>query len=111
MTYALLVLQWGRAMVSAETSRAMDSLCHSRSLQWGRALVSAETGALRMPRAPLGSLQWGRALVSAETSRRGNGHHQEVRASMGPRSGERGNTVVSGGPGKNLQLQWGRALV
>ena len=37
-------------------------------LQWGRALVSAEAVACFSRGSPVGRLQWGRALVSAEAT-------------------------------------------
>src|SRR5260221_1689617 len=56
-------------------------------------------------------LQWGRAQVSAEI---GWGVAQRVtkqRASMGPRSGERGNAPTQVGAVALTLLQWGRAQV
>ena len=83
-------------------------------LQWGRALMSAESVRLstRSMRTVI-ALQWGRALMSAE---RCLFHvHRQLRlglASMGPRSDERGEKLgrmVAIPPGE--LLQWGRALM
>ena len=59
-------------------------------LQWGRALVSAEGKVVLDLVGSAAVLQWGRALVSAEGWRLVLCLPRSYRASMGPRSGERG---------------------
>ena len=81
-------LQWGRALSSAEMPPGQESLRRSAMLQWGRALVSAEIAAL---------------VVTVSGIRR---------ASMGPRSRERGNLhAARQSSASAYMLQWGRALV
>ena len=55
-------------------------------------------------------LQWGRAPMSAEIADVGSERAPRHRASMGPRSDERGNMTTKRKPHKRpLTLQWGRA--
>ena len=42
MSATFTVLQWGRALVSAEGAADFIALQSAMALQWGRALVSAE---------------------------------------------------------------------
>ncbi len=132
----LAVLQWGRALMSAEIQSGLSVSSALRNasmgprsdergngvlrnterapagLQWGRALMSAEI--IRRPRGAerRRTLQWGRALMSAEIMML-RGQSRFVRdASMGPRSDERGNLF----PLSQVELdvcvlQWGRALM
>ena len=90
-TNKAILLQWGRAPMSAE----MVTMALDRNLQAGASMGprSDERGNLReevRKRTHL-SLQWGRAPMSAEIQfqycRASNPHV----ASMGPRSDERGN--------------------
>ncbi len=60
-------------------------------LQWGRALMSAEMPPIAAAGRPPPPLQWGRALMSAEMARPPQGCSCRRVASMGPRSDERGN--------------------
>ena len=60
------LLQWGRALVSAEMQAVDQNQGYSYWLQWGRALVSAEIHVLQPHFHRIVMLQWGRALVSAE---------------------------------------------
>jgi hypothetical protein len=79
------VLQWGRAQSSAEITPIPDGIVQIQGLQWGRAQSSAEMrGDLRL-------------LIAGS------------RASMGPRSIERGNLEPSFMPRWDRRLQWGRA--
>src|SRR5579883_1417897 len=86
------ILQWGRAQVSAEILRLVrNDHCFS-VLQWGRAQVSAEI-VLDPIGPPEGEvLQWGRAQVSAEIRTSIRARFRNHVPSMGPRSGERGNS-------------------
>src|SRR5579884_348823 len=85
-------LQWGRARASAEiTSENFNDIYHSE-LQWGRARASAE---IRPRRG--GASSEGRASMGPRSCERGNSlsphsYPLELIASMGPRSCERGNT-------------------
>src|SRR6184192_4211844 len=67
----------------------------TRKLQWGRALVSAEIQRAAGNSAASARLQWGRALVSAEIIDKLELASAPRLASMGPRSGERGNQGIS----------------
>src|SRR5579885_3044275 len=85
------LLQWGRDLEIAEMPlRAVHSLDDHR-LQWGRDLEIAE-----MPLRAVHSLddhrfQWGRDLEIAEMRPRTPFAWRRSTASMGPRSGDRGN--------------------
>ena len=75
-TLCRLMLQWGRVLMNAETlpfQKRTVELKIDDALQWGRVLMNAET--------PLGLLPERRALTRTHGKR----------ASMGPRSHERGN--------------------
>src|SRR5579875_1985864 len=64
-------------------------------LQWGRDLVIAEIGEEPFRAAINISLQWGRDLVIAEIHLLAESLHKAYRrASMGPRSGDRGNAAA-----------------
>src|SRR5258706_537352 len=111
MAVAAAVLQWGRAQVSAE-------MCFWRSigrtaslLQWGRAQVSAEIKFVALAERFRALLQWGRAQVSAEMAYPHGSATEDRGASMGPRSGERGNVPEVPVAAVRLMLQWGRAQV
>src|SRR5579885_3237776 len=108
-------LQWGRARMSAEMARptavpaaAMaastgprsderGNSCHAGSfrrlaaLQWGRARMSAEIRSGSVGARKGRPLQWGRARMSAEMKSGQKNVQTVLRASMGPRSDERGN--------------------
>ena len=84
------------------------------ALQWGRVLTNAEThlpATCEIDRDWIDWLQWGRVLTNAETRSVNHPTTRGCRASMGPRSHERGNAapelqsaIVANG------LQWGRVL-
>src|SRR5688500_376793 len=80
-------------------------------LQWSRAHVSAETARLPIGVAGTFLLQWSRAHVSAETAPGAVGGRRVSRASMEPRSRERGNWISTDQPLKPGGLQWSRAHV
>ena len=106
-------LQWGRVLTNAETWEWARRLRDARNtLQWGRVLTNAET-----PCIPVASdrgdveLQWGRVLTNAETGAVRSGALVSPRASMGPRSHERGNADGRHrDAGQWNELQWGRVL-
>src|SRR5882724_12318724 len=82
----LVALQWGRAQQSAEGSKA------------GQAAAAAHPGFN------------GAALNRArKEERRRGGRVRPLRASMGPRSTERGRRLPSAGREAGGELQWGRA--
>src|SRR5579885_3280556 len=91
-------LQWGRARASAEiTLRMMHLLNYLFLLQWGRARASAEMPRLASPSSDSSRCFNGAALVRARKSRPGvSVIDGVVRASMGPRSCERGNEANAG---------------
>ena len=60
-------------------------------LQWGRVLTNAETRYTPRDWDGASMLQWGRVLTNAETPPNESALHPRRRASMGPRSHERGN--------------------
>src|SRR5690348_2448663 len=60
-------------------------------LQWGRDQVIAEMHVPALDATSVASLQWGRDQVIAEIAGRGEGRDEGRIASMGPRSGDRGN--------------------
>jgi len=79
-------------------------------LQWGRARASAEMTVTTPKVTPSAMLQWGRARASAEIAVELSGFTSAVTASMGPRSCERGNSVIiTWSRCGALVLQWGRA--
>ena len=82
-----------------------------RGLQWGRVLLNAE----RCLRASLSGLyfplQWGRVLLNAESGLMPASYCHRYRASMGPRSVERGKRHRRGGCVRRDELQWGRVLL
>ena len=69
------------------------STSQARQLQWGRVLMNAETSFAAMVPMWFPRLQWGRVLMNAETRVTVFETAKEVRASMGPRSDERGNVL------------------
>src|SRR5260221_6184653 len=84
------MLQWGRGLGTAESSRLLLKRAEAETLQWGRGLGTAESA---MPRASVRaceSLQWGRGLGTAESRTRSAFIAAERMASMGPRSWDRG---------------------
>ncbi len=68
------------------------------SLQWGRDQLTAETSTGTCRDARNTMLQWGRDQLTAETHRNGRRQKDNARASMGPRSIDRGN--ICGGQGE-----------
>ncbi len=131
-----LQLQWGRGLWTAESSMRVKSARCRSLLQWGRGLWTAERmgwGGNRRKRKTW--LQWGRGLWTAERPRGCPPDSPSHRASMGPRSLDRGerrdprapparrvsfNGAAVFGPRRaplpkprllrNSQLQWGRGL-
>src|SRR5579875_3881770 len=90
-TYALL--QWGRDLVIAEICWNVTSIQYWYLLQWGRDLVIAE-----ICRAICSSGVGSSASMGPRSGDRGNKmvNLKQVEyhgASMGPRSGDRGNTL------------------
>jgi len=80
-------------------------------LQWGRAHVSAEMGASFYC-----AKYVSKASMGPRSRERGNGLHARAgeagkAASMGPRSRERGNAACRAGAEQIPKLQWGRAHV
>src|SRR5579884_2996537 len=110
-TFAVGLLQWGRARASAEMCDRMGGGAPSASRFNGAALVRARKCSAARPSCMWASkLQWGRARASAEIFCCQNAHSTVFRASMGPRSCERGNPLAMVGPGPGEStLQWGRA--
>ena len=89
---AQATLQWGRVLMNAETARIAAFSAVSCTLQWGRVLMNAETAQIDLSRCTCQlPLQWGRVLMNAETRVRQVANSAKARASMGPRSHERGN--------------------
>src|SRR5579875_833469 len=77
-------------------------------LQWGRDLVIAEIGEEPFRAAINISLQWGRDLVIAEIHLLAESLHKAYpRASMGPRSGDRGNPNTSANAPANRPASMG----
>src|SRR5438477_450100 len=90
-TSGLRLLQWGRALTSAEVARLAFKGFGVKLLQWGRALTSAEVAGEHDGTRSGRMLQWGRALTSAEVNLPGKPGCPVRAASMGPRSDERGS--------------------
>src|SRR5579883_945866 len=81
------------------------------SLQWGRDLVIAEILGSSRSSWNTNQLQWGRDLVIAEINKYADVLTLPNLASMGPRSGDRGNERSSTEHAVCRLLQWGRDLV
>ena len=80
-------------------------------LQWGRVLANAEITLMAPIQKMRSRLQWGRVLANAEIIALSTPTPSVGRASMGPRSRERGNvSAVSPYPTGYALLQWGRVL-
>ena len=90
------VLQWGRALSSAETQPTGPSGWEGRTLQWGRALSSAETPRPMGGRCPGGPGFNGAALFRARRLPAPKDRQASLFASMGPRSFERGDPAGGG---------------
>src|ERR1035437_3295944 len=90
LTLSLTALQWGRDQLIAELSHRSPQAFARTKLQWGRDQLIAELRAavLGPPMSPW--LQWGRDQLIAELSRTGIVIPPPCRASMGPRSIDRG---------------------
>ncbi len=80
-----------------------------QGLQWGRARMSAEMNAELAELLVPSQLQWGRARMSAEINVAQKNPGGTLKASMGPRSDERGNAEACPKFGPAYRLQWGRA--
>src|SRR5579885_715462 len=80
-------------------------------LQWGRDLVIAEILGSSRSSWNTNQLQWGRDLVIAEINKYADVLTLPNLASMGPRSGDRGNERSSTEHAVCRLLQWGRDLV
>src|SRR5579883_1521362 len=130
------LLQWGRDLEIAEMGPRVPGLPKRGLLQWGRDLEIAEMEDGVPPDMEEQLLQWGRDLEIAEmwseygslarqmakasmgprSGDRGNAgprqaYRRDAGASMGPRSGDRGNGEAKAGkPAKGVGLQWGRDL-
>ena len=91
LNYGFQPLQWGRDQVIAEMEYRELAPLPIAALQWGRDQVIAEmrpgAGQLATARA----LQWGRDQVIAEMPVADFRQMERMHASMGPRSGDRGN--------------------
>ena len=85
------VLQWGRGLSTAETPSRRHGSATPQTLQWGRGLSTAETGLIQDRPGRPNALQWGRGLSTAETHDSFVAGSRVKRASMGPRSFNRGN--------------------
>ena len=81
------------------------------SLQWGRVLMNAETKEISGLDSVLVGLQWGRVLMNAETATGCGRCWCGTKASMGPRSHERGNRAGRDCRDTGDRLQWGRVLM
>src|SRR5579885_2258134 len=89
------LLQWGRDLEIAEMGPRVPGLPKRGLLQWGRDLEIAEMEDGVPPDMEEQLLQWGRDLEIAEMwSEYGSLARQMAKASMGPRSGDRGNEDV-----------------
>src|SRR5579875_1061619 len=105
------VLQWGRDLVIAEIGMHVAAPQNAFLLQWGRDLVIAEIrggsdqGETRL-RASMGPRSGDRGNISSSYR-----HIGDSPASMGPRSGDRGNSYGHPQILSDFRLQWGRDLV
>ena len=105
-------LQWGRDLLIAEIPLWLMPYAGAPALQWGRDLLIAETNACHAPALAVQRLQWGRDLLIAEISARPTIILEKQKASMGPRSIDRGNAVHHGElDTTGTVLQWGRDLL
>ena len=77
-------------------------------LQWGRVPGNAEIRLVALVPRDLHALQWGRVPGNAEIRPRATRQGVAVDASMGPRSGERGNHQLTPDAQGAFLLQWGR---
>ena len=108
-----IVRRWlhrGRALTNAEIGNAVLTQFQLVKLQWGRALTNAEMTAMEATYFYCEGLQWGRALTNAEMRAIIFMRSSMRRASMGPRSYERGNFRWSSFTTPEAKLQWDRAL-
>src|SRR5579885_2000940 len=92
------------------TDHAIPAVAYN-VLQWGRDLVIAEIGMHVAAPQNAFLLQWGRDLVIAEIRGGSDQGETRLRASMGPRSGDRGNSYGHPQILSDFRLQWGRDLV
>ena len=93
--WGLAVLQWGLVLSNEETHLYERSRFTKFTLQWGLVLSNEETHLYERSRFTKFTLQWGLVLSNEETRRRCGQLVHPVRASMGPRSFERGNIADS----------------
>ena len=104
-------LQWGRGPETAE-SRVAARLhaAASARLQWGRGPETAESADRALGAvAAVDALQWGRGPETAERRDGVAKRRSDRRASMGPRSGDRGELISAGcAMPRRSWLQWGR---
>ena len=89
-----LLLQWGRGHVTAESRVTAEQETRIMKLQWGRGHVTAESLRCEYGSPSMTWLQWGRGHVTAESSERLERRPDGGRASMGPRSRDRGIVPV-----------------
>ncbi len=105
------VLQWGRGQVTAEMPDWFSWPPEKPRLQWGRGQVTAEMPVRFARFTCVARLQWGRGQVTAEM-RSSSPPKLSSAASMGPRSGDRGNAMMAfPQTEEEMQLQWGRGQV
>ena len=76
-------------------SWANGGTCRFLKLQWGRVRSNAETASRLATSTGMGWLQWGRVRSNAETLSGYVIRSYNIRASMGPRSVERGNDCTA----------------
>src|SRR5690606_409384 len=83
-------LQCGRGLLTAERELEKRAKIYKTLLQCGRGLLTAESDAEKRLAAATGMLQCGRGLLTAESVRAAGRFRQSLRASMWPRSFDRG---------------------
>jgi len=86
-------LQWGRVRLNAERTNKVMHTARVLGLQWGRVRLNAESREAAMGVATYLVLQWGRVRLNAERRHVRMAQLALARASMGPRSFERGKRL------------------
>src|SRR5258707_662825 len=84
------LLQWGRGPETAESARVNSSGRVNPRLQWGRGPETAESAETPYLNPMISGLQWGRGPETAERTHAATAQAGSYSASMGPRSGDRG---------------------
>ena len=105
-----IVLQWGRGLSTAEIVAYDDDLKATVALQWGRGLSTAEMSLRPITEKATHELQWGRGLSTAEMRFVWEPKDPQRRASMGPRSFNRGNPEEGWRSGANMGCFNGAAV-